>query len=140
MKLYLIGLILITSCSTKKIESYKTHETPSNLELVELKPIKPQGSKILSTLNAELINEDGILIQKQSTSLGDCKKCSRGFGVKGFIGVRFEGMNLKALNIGRKQSPKVNMVDCAQNQLINNIYNCKFKIENRLYHLRISVN
>lgn len=138
LKIYLVCFLFIVSCSTKKSEPSAFYQPSTDLKLVELKPVKPQNSKPLGTIYAELSGANGTIVEKQS-SLGDCKKCVRGFGVKEKIGVRLEGKDLKNLTIVHKQSPEVKIVDCIQRQLVNGHFDCKFSINNDLYTLKLSV-
>lgn len=136
MKSYIVGLLLLVSCTTPQPEVSKF---PNELELSLLRPIKAHGSTILGTLNARLYDESGSLIQKKITSFGDCIECSRGISVKNFLGVRIEGTSLKSLIINRKQSPAVELKDCSNDFIKNGEYNCKFNILQRPYNLKISI-
>ncbi len=140
MKCLYLSLLLVISCSSRKIESPKLSAAPTNLELSQLKPKKPQDSQApLSNLRAELFDDKGALILMQSAPFGDCVECARGFSVKKIIGIRVEGVSLKALRVGRKQSSGVKLVDCPQNQLLNGNYNCQFSVGSSLYTLRLSL-
>jgi hypothetical protein len=139
MKMYFIFLLVLMSCSSPARKQQINSEKHEDLELIFLKPIKPKGSKVLGTLSAQFYTENGSLIQEKSGLLGDCLKCERGVSVKGFLGLRVEGMDLKSFTVGRKQSPFVDLIDCSQDMPISSEYSCKFKINKVPYSLKMSV-
>jgi len=103
------------------------YPSSSTVKLKSLKPIHNAALEI-GTMNVDLISAvNGKTIATLSSKLGDCADCTRGVSIHRDLGIRLEGSTLDSLKMTRKQTSKVKITSCPQNEgLRNEKFSCEF--------------
>lgn len=98
---------------------------PDDFELIEIKPYFKNKAR-LGKLTATLISSQNDTLATVSADFGDCKDCIRGASLKGKLGIRLYGNNLKDLIVSRKQSSSIKLINCNNKVAFMNTYTCEF--------------
>ncbi|MBX3021758.1 MAG: hypothetical protein KF799_08795 [Bdellovibrionales bacterium] len=114
------------------------HSQSASLKLVSLKP-KKVAPRQLGRVSATLIKtSDDEVVDRISTTFGDCANCARGIAVRGVLGIRLEGKSITTLQITKKSTPGVRYHDCKQLELPKGgEYQCTFSFRETMYTVKL---
>jgi hypothetical protein len=133
--------ILAVSALTLILFAHRLEASIPNPELVHLPASDEQGLP-LGILKANLFEgPTEKVLASYSQKIGDCKGCTRGVALRGFLGLRVEGKDSESLRLSRKQSPGVKMLQCQQGGRIQRgqIESCTFEFEGQHYAVRLKI-
>ena len=99
---------------------------PADFEFISISPYFKNKAK-LGKMIATVQSDTGQILGTVTGDFGDCKTCMRGASLKGKIGIRVYGKDLRALTISRKQSSSIQINNCpTEVALAGGVYVCEF--------------
>ncbi len=102
-------------------------QLPSDFEFISISPYFKNKVKI-GRLTATVQAQNNEVLGTLTGEFGDCKSCIRGASIKGKIGIRIYGKDLRSLTVSRKQSSSIHILACPTGvPLVNGSYACDFK-------------
>ena len=99
---------------------------PADFEFISISPYFKNKAK-LGKMIATVQSDTGQILGTVTGDFGDCKTCVRGASLKGKIGIRVYGKDLRALTISRKQSSSIQIINCPTEVTVaGGVYVCEF--------------
>ncbi len=111
---------------------------PDDFELIEIKPYFKNKTR-LGKLTATVTSVTNETLATVAADFGDCKNCIRGASLKGKLGIRLYGNNLKDLVVSRKQSSSIKLVNCNNKVAFVNTYTCEFSHKDAVMKLTLKL-